>query len=226
MSRYSGTVLLLLMVILGACGENTGQGSKTSHSNVDTKGAWYEALSADQRAKGVTYMMHAAAHGDAVRVRELLKDGNEVNAKDSDGWTALHYSTLGGDGPSINIVGRSHSEVMRELLASGATVNAKTPNGSTALTMSATKGQSEWVRILLQYGADVNAQDAMKRTALINACESGFSDDDAEATVEILLTANPDFTIKDGFGMTALDWAKENKRHRIVRMLRNAGAKR
>lgn len=226
MTRFPRAILLLSIMLLCACNESTDTDSKSGRTTDDTKGSWYKGLPDDERAKGVTPLMWASSFGDIAKVRTLLIQGADVTARDNDGWTALHYSTLGGDGPLSEGLGSSHSEVMKALLASGADVNAKTSNGSVALPMSAAKGQAEWVKILLQNGADVNVVDAMKRTAIINACNAGFSDDHAEATVEVLLTAAPDLTPKDGFGMTALDWAKENKRHRIVRLLRNAGAKR
>lgn len=54
----------------------------------------------ERRGKGdrdVTTLMVAAEHGSAGSVRRLLQENAEVNARDSQGWTALHYAAWQGE---------------------------------------------------------------------------------------------------------------------------------
>ncbi len=52
----------------------------------------------------------AAARGDTATVQALLDAGADVNAKDNEGWTALHEAEIGG-----------HTEVVEILKNAGAT---------------------------------------------------------------------------------------------------------
>ena len=78
-----------------------------------------------------------------------LEHGANVNAKDTDGQTALMkaYTT----------------EQVRLLIEAGADVNAKDKNGKTALMQAVFPEQ---VKLLIEAGADVNAKDNQGRTAL------------------------------------------------------------
>ena len=76
-----------------------------------------------------------AVHLD--RLRELLAQGAEVNAKANSGVTALMAASENG-----------HLDVVRELLAQGADVHAKTNKGATALRAAA-RNKHDKVRDLL-----------------------------------------------------------------------------
>ena len=93
--------------------------------------------------------MWAAAFGDADAVDFLLKRGDDVNAKDQDGWTALHHAALGGQ----------HAGVISLLINAGANVNEKAGDGSVVLAMCAAQGKVGEVRILIQPGADLEVRD-------------------------------------------------------------------
>lgn len=215
----------MTLLIFASCSNRETQPDSSYTSSDDTAGKWYDALPGEERAKGVTPLMWASNYGDIAKVRALLSKGADVNAKDVDGWTALHHAALGGDGPLSPGLGRSHSQVMEALLSAGAEVNLKTKEGETALTMAAAKGQSEWVKVLLQHGADVDATNGLGETSLIAAADKGFSDADAEATIALLLKAGADVNRKDQMGRTALQNAKSQRRNRIVQLLQAAGAK-
>ena len=78
----------------------------------------------------VTPLNRAAIKGKTERAKVLLAKGADVNAKDDDGWMALHYAAFHG-----------HTELAEVLLAKGADANAKTKKGSTPLYIAAQKGQ-------------------------------------------------------------------------------------
>jgi ankyrin repeat protein len=225
MSNLRTLSLLITLVIFAACSNRETQQGSSNSSSDDTAGKWYNALPDEERAKGITPLMWASNYGDIARVKALLSKGADVNARDTDGWTALHHAALGGDGPMSPALGSSHSQVMQALISAGADVNAKTKEGEMALTMAAAKGQSEWVKVLLQNGADVNAKNSLGETSLIAAASKGHSDEDAEATISLLLQAGADVNQKDLIGWTALQYAKSLRRYRIIQLLQAAGAK-
>jgi len=94
----------------------------------------------------------AAANGDLAGV------GADVNAKEEDGWTPLHYAVYEG-----------YKEIAELLIAKGADVNAKEEDGWTPLHDAATK---EIAELLIDNGADVNAKDGTGSTALDTAEEA------------------------------------------------------
>ena len=63
----------------------------------------------------------AAEDGDLALLQELVSAAN-VDERDADGWTVLHYACKGG-----------HAHVVEWLLGLGADVNARNNYGSTPL---------------------------------------------------------------------------------------------
>ena len=92
--------------------------------------------------------------GDTEKVKEALKLGANVNAKDMDGMTALMYT--------------ESAEVAELLLTRGVDINAKDNHGRTALICTK---NAEVAKLLLEHRADVNAKDKNGTTALMWAEE-------------------------------------------------------
>jgi ankyrin repeat protein len=65
-------------------------------------------------------------------------EGAEVNARDSEGETALMAASAGG-----------HRDIVQKLLSKGAQVNAKSKPGVTALMYASLSGHREVVQLLL-----------------------------------------------------------------------------
>jgi uncharacterized protein len=123
----------------------------------------------------------AAERGDKAAVRELLKDGADVNAAQGDGMSALHWAAERGDAElaeillyaganvsaqtrigqytPLHVAGKNGSAaVAKALLKAGAQVDAKTTNsGVTPLHMAASSGSAETITALLDARADINA---------------------------------------------------------------------
>ena len=93
-------------------------------------------------------ILNAAMEGDLNRIKELAAQGEDVNVKDSEGATVLHYAALTGQ---LNVVSF--------LVERGADVNAKDKkNGKSVLHEAVFSGNLELVKWLVQNGADVNAK--------------------------------------------------------------------
>jgi ankyrin repeat protein/ribosomal protein L7/L12 len=108
----------------------------------------------------------AARAGDVKRVKALLAQGADVEAKDQHGNPAIVAAAIGG----------SH-EVIELLTTRGANVNARDAQGETALMEAAFNGHYIAVEQLLVHGyADATLKDQRGQTALYWAVAGGHSD--------------------------------------------------
>ncbi|HEX6050555.1 MAG TPA: ankyrin repeat domain-containing protein [Gemmatimonadaceae bacterium] len=134
----------------------------------------------------------AAMRRDGVKLRQLLKQGADVNAAQGDGMTALHWAATHGDvdearmliyaGARVDALTRNgnytplhlaaragHVPAVRALLEGGANANAKTSSGgATPLHFAAAQGNTESIAVLLDRGAAVDAREgAWEQTPLM-----------------------------------------------------------
>jgi len=109
----------------------------------------------------------AASLGDLAKVRELIIQGADVNAK-----KGPHFET-----PLMIAAYWGHLEVVKLLLDKGADVNEKLESGMTALAYAAGEPHWEVVKLLLDKGADVNYKphDNDSETALNIARKQGYT---------------------------------------------------
>ena len=143
----------------------------------------------------------------------LIANGADVNAKDDDGWTPLYFGVAVGDKESVEL-----------LIGKGADVNAKEVDGWTPLFFAAGEGHKEVVELLIAEGANVNAKDDNEWTPLHNAAWEGHKE-----VVELLIAEGVDVNaiIQSGSfeGMTPLDRAIKNKHPETADLLRKHGGK-
>ena len=135
----------------------------------------------------------AAMNGDRDAVRQLLKQGADVNAVQGDGVTALHWAATRGDAEMASmllVAGANHraatrfggyqplhvaaergsATVVRALVTAGADANATTARGTTPLMLAAAAGDTETLGALLEAGAQANARETERgHTALMFA---------------------------------------------------------
>jgi len=140
-----------------------------------------------------TTVPDAAMNGDREAVRQLLKQGADVNAVQGDGVTALHWAATRGDADMaamLLVAGANHraatrfggymplhvaaergyAAVVRTLVKAGADANATTGRGTTALMLAASAGDTDALTALLDAGAQPNARETERgHTALMFA---------------------------------------------------------
>jgi ankyrin repeat protein len=124
----------------------------------------------------------AAMNGDREALKQLLKQGADVNAVQGDGVTALHWAATRGDADMASMLltaganhrattrfggyqplhvaaERGHAAVVRALVKAGADANATTLQGTTPLMLAAQAGDTDTLTALLDAGAQANARE-------------------------------------------------------------------
>jgi ankyrin repeat protein len=162
-----------------------------------------------------TPVADAAQRRDVDAVRQLLRQGVDVNAAQGDGMTALHWAVRHGDvelGRAIIYAGgdvhagtriggytplhmaarTAEAGLVVLLLEAKADPNAATTNsGATPLHLAAASGDPGVVRELLQWGATVDAREsAWNQTPLMFAAANN-----RVAAIEVLLMSGADPSI-------------------------------
>ena len=136
--------------------------------------------------------------GSPESIETAVKNGANVNARDTNGTTMLMYAASHNQNP----------DAISVLLNAGADIKARSSDGSSVLMFAARHTQNaEVVTTLLKAGADINAQAKRGTTALMLAARYN-------QTLEVittLLTAGADTKLINLDGKTALDYAKDNE---------------
>jgi hypothetical protein len=107
-------------------------------------------------------LMAAAYHRDLATVRQLIQRGDDLEARDIDGYTPLMYAANAGA-----------EEIVSALLAAGADADAADNQRSTPLMFAAQHDHLGIVRQLLASGSNPNACGAHGFTALAFAQQNG-----------------------------------------------------
>lgn len=181
-------------------------------------------------------LMEFAGQGRYEEVKVSIERGTDVNARDSQGRTALMSASEKG-----------HVKVVKLLLDRGASVNAQVDIMGTALMMAAYNGHLPVVKVLLDRGADMYARNKFGWTALIGACYAQRLDVAKELLqrprseqsqlfvracaeghlddVRSLLTQSADVNSRTLDGLTALAVASVFGHTKVIQLLLNNGAK-
>jgi len=99
---------------------------------------------------GRSELHYAVVDRNLERVKELVRQGMDVNLADRNGWTALHFAAQNND-----------AETARFLLDSGAAVDPKDNYGNTPLSTAVfnSRGNGELFELLRQPGADAESEN-------------------------------------------------------------------
>jgi ankyrin repeat protein len=140
----------------------------------------------------------------------ILKGGN-VNTKDEDGWTVLHWFVMNG-----------YLNAAKTLLAAeGIDIDMTDNNGDTALIHACIHGNFEIVKVLLEAHKlknpdfDISSANKVGYTFLMYPCIYG----DVEIARLLLAVPHINIYLKSNEGETALDFTKGNDNGGEIRAL-------
>ncbi|TYZ68508.1 hypothetical protein PybrP1_005468 [[Pythium] brassicae (nom. inval.)] len=168
-----------------------------------------DAVRADHPAdKGEPPLVCASRNGHIEIVELLLQYGADMNAADTDDWTALHWFAING-----------RTEMVSELLRQGAQVDSKSNSGATPLYIAAQQGHFGVVVELIKSGANVDFKLDSGVTPVYIAAQGGYCDVVAE-----LLKSGASVDSKNSDGATALLVAALNGHRDMVAELIKSGA--
>lgn len=121
-------------------------------SKMDTAGVFSDLMEDDFIAEdvtGETDAMLAASSGDIPSLEEMIDEGADIDALNSNGETALHYAVNDGQ-----------LETAALLLEAGADPNVEDDYTFTPLWSAYSNGDEEMAALLVRYGADPDLEDA------------------------------------------------------------------
>ena len=151
----------------------------------------------------------AEAKQDKAALATLLKQKADVNAKQPDGATALHWAAHWDDIATADL-----------LLRAGANVNAANDYGATPLSLACMNGNAAMVEKLLAAGANPNVALPSGETPLMRCARTGST-----AAVKALLARKADVDAADkDQSQTALMWAVAEKHADTAQALIQGGA--
>ena len=156
----------------------------------------------------------ACGEGDLFKVRQLIKEGRNVNTRGEYGTT-----------PLMEAARRGHDQVVEELIREGAYVNAKDNYQQTALFYASWKGHCSVVKTLCAAGADTNVPDQRGGTPLMGAADWG-SDEVVCELIRAGASVNVVTSQRLGLaaGSTALHFAAKYNKIKCGVLLVEAGA--
>jgi uncharacterized protein len=183
-----------------------------------------EADSAGKLREALTL---ALGRQEVQAIKELVRQGADVNTRSKRGDTALIWASAWGD-----------AAFARDLLDRGADVNQANERRVTPLMVAAGWNHAGVARLLLERGARVDVADAGGLTPLMYAAEGTRSrkrrvggkqvtvhSPGRKATLALLLARGAPMHAADAQGRTALELARKSGDTAAVRVLQQAGAR-
>jgi ankyrin repeat protein len=159
------------------------------------------------KEKYKTLLMLATSNTKDV-VEYFIRAGEEIDAKDFDGWTALFHASLGNS-----------KDVVQTLIDAGANIHILNNVRETPLHLSATWNKIENVKLLLKAGLDINSKNRFGKTPLFEAV-SGFG---SVELIQFMINSGADVHTVSNRGTALLHMAVTDKKNKID-VLISAGA--
>jgi ankyrin repeat protein len=154
-------------------------------------------------------LIEAAKTGNGKAVQALIKQHADVNTREADGTTALHWAARAND-----------VDTSRALLRAGARADQANRYGVTPLSLAASNGSAAMIEMLLKAGADPNSSLPEGETVLMTAARTGSVE-----ALKLLLAAGADVHARESWvGETALMWAAMENHPEATKLLVESGA--
>jgi uncharacterized protein len=119
-----------------------------------------QAGASDTQLSGLL-LLNASDNGDKEQVQSLIRSGVDIDARSSNGYTAVSCAAS-----------RGYAEILAVLIEMGADINVKDDRGFTPLMLAVDKGHVPIIQMLIQIGADVSAKDYVNRSVINHAQEA------------------------------------------------------
>ncbi len=175
---------------------------------------------------GESALFKVAGFLDKKKFQLLIQYGADPRETGKQGKTLVHFMmTESFTAVSKELEQKKHREQI-EFLAwlikeYGLSCDVPDKKGNTPLHIAAENGAIEYIPTLLKHGADLNARNTKKETALHCAFEI-YNSARLRKTIEYLLKIGVDPRTKDAKGKTALDLAQSVKDSKLIALLEEA----
>lgn len=155
-------------------------------------------------------LINAINSGNLNLVKKLIEENNDldINSQRNNGWTFLHYSVAQGERKIANF-----------LLENGANPDIKNHINNYPLNYAINYENIEIVKLLLEYHADINIVDFHGFSPIFKAIEKDNLD-----LFKLLVNMGANIKMKCN-GFSILDFAKEHKRGRIIKYIKDISKK-
>jgi len=150
----------------------------------------------------------AARLGRSNAVRKLIAEGADVDSRDREGYSALHYA-----------VRRNDLELVEFLLSRGADANLPTLTGDTPLHIAVSQADARLAKLLLDRGAFTDAANSLEQRPLHVAAAVGRT-----GTARLLIERKAQINPKDLGRQTPLHRAAIYGRREVAELLLANGA--
>jgi len=179
---------------------------------------YYQLVVEPERVEMEKEFLAAAKKNNIAFCCDYLNQGNNVNASDERGYTALHYAAQNGHINLLNLffIKRLYLTFMQQYIdwLSPLEVNVKSKNGNTPLHEAACFGKRDAIRILIAHGASREEANNIGDTSLLCATRKG----DVK-TVEQLIALGAYKCARNNEGESALYIAAKNGYTSLIPLL-------
>ena len=158
-------------------------------------------------------LIEAARRGDMESLNAALAAGQSGRQLGRNGQTALHVASQWGQPEAL-------AALLATSTARSSVINKRAKDGHTALSYAVVQGHENIVTQLLAAGADADRPGPNYEPPLIMATRLNY-----QKIIAALLASDADIEATDATGRTALDWARDTRRTKLMSQLRAAGAR-